>query len=110
MNGVHVGGSAAGQSKSKAAGIIDLAFRSAFRSELAHEIICSIAEGKMPEGSKIAVHAWPKEEGHNRYGIGPVVWGDSAESWFDVVGDYDHFNDQTKIVCQLNGWPYISMR
>ena len=108
MNGVqvHVGGSAAGQAKSKAVGYIDLAFR----NELAHEITCSIAEGKMPEGGKIAVHAWPKEEGRNRYGIGPVVWGDSAESWFDVVGDYDYFNDQTKIVCQLNGWPYISMR
>ena len=98
------GGSAEYARNSTYQGLVDLETHKQIRKALKH------LSGVAGENTPIACHAWPKIEGPNRYGIGPIVWGEEANSLIDVEGDYDLLNDITKMVCQELGLHFINMR
>ena len=73
------------------------------------------ANNAPPPAGPIALHAWPKRVSENFCGVGPVVWGESADSWFDVYvgpteGDnYHRVNRMLRTACETAGLEFVSM-
>jgi hypothetical protein len=68
-----------------------------------------------PPGAALALHAWPKCGVDGFCGIGPVIWGELTESWFDVRtanhdgDDYHRINRMLAEICHELGVRYLNM-
>lgn len=81
--------------------------------ELRRKLQKAMLAGKHREGGAIALHAWPRRRhGDHWCAVGPVVWGESAVSWFDIRcpdTEYYRVNRMLADVCRELGLPYMNM-
>jgi hypothetical protein len=70
--------------------------------------------GHTASGDAVGLHCWPRRhDGRDHwYAIGPVNWGNKADSWFDIRLPGDHYQTVNRLLadaCEELRIRYLNM-